>query len=363
MPIRGEKWGLVNKFEKPLVGEREFNIRETTKISSLGTSIDNVFKPNSNTNPELYALILRKENDVKTSNNSTNPQLSSFKCYVFSGPHSEIPFNLEQLGNPTGNPTLEHYYIDMFPTFTAKNKDISNKISNSQVGSIVKISYENLDNFSNPIIVDVTSYKPLIPEINSNTIQKFKTNASMGVFQNSQFYGTSPDPNNPLRKESLRLNNDQPLKIHFPLPGKSVNVDYGQTSFPSSRQRTRFHRGIDISAMFGDKIESAENGVVIFNRFSGNYGNLVILRHSKNSKVFYTVYAHLQNSYVSIGQKIQKFENIGEVGSTGNSVGPHLHFELRFKNNNRGSSVDPLPHFEDIPTNIYSSFSGTIIRR
>lgn len=97
----------------------------------------------------------------------------------------------------------------------------------------------------------------------------------------------------------------------------------------------RLHAGIDIGAGFGTPIRAAAAGTVVHAGWLGGYGNLVVIDHGAGLA---TAYAHQQAIFVSVGQQVGQGETIGEVGSTGNSTGPHLHFEVRVN----GTPVDPL---------------------
>ncbi|MBW4466879.1 MAG: peptidoglycan DD-metalloendopeptidase family protein [Pegethrix bostrychoides GSE-TBD4-15B] len=88
----------------------------------------------------------------------------------------------------------------------------------------------------------------------------------------------------------------------------------------------RMHSGIDIAADVGTPIYAAASGVVEYSGWnSGGYGNMVEIRHTDGSM---TRYAHMNALYVQKGQRIGQSEQIGEMGSTGYSTGPHLHFEV-----------------------------------
>ena len=102
------------------------------------------------------------------------------------------------------------------------------------------------------------------------------------------------------------------------------------------KQRYRTHMGIDYAAPSGTPIFSVANGRVIHLGYSGAFGNLIILEHPGN---YHTYYAHLSNYNVelAVGNEVRRGLEIGYVGSTGRSTGPHLHFELR-KN---GIYIDP----------------------
>jgi len=114
----------------------------------------------------------------------------------------------------------------------------------------------------------------------------------------------------------------------------SSNAPTAQVQQPKQRYRT--HMGIDYAAPTGTPIFSVANGKVVHLGYNGAFGNLIILEHPGN---YYTYYAHLSNYNVelAVGNEVRRGLEIGYVGSTGRSTGPHLHFELR-KN---GIYVDP----------------------
>ena len=86
------------------------------------------------------------------------------------------------------------------------------------------------------------------------------------------------------------------------------------------------HTGIDIGAGYGASISAAEAGTVILADYNGGYGNCVVIDHGGG---FSTLYGHMSNIEVSEGERVDQGDLLGEVGSTGNSTGPHLHFETR----------------------------------
>ena len=89
------------------------------------------------------------------------------------------------------------------------------------------------------------------------------------------------------------------------------------------------HRAIDIAAPQGTPIYAADSGYVAFAGWSDvGYGRMIIIDHGNN---FQTLYAHMQVYHVETGQSVGKGQKIGVVGSTGNSTGPHLHFEIILK--------------------------------
>jgi murein DD-endopeptidase MepM/ murein hydrolase activator NlpD len=100
----------------------------------------------------------------------------------------------------------------------------------------------------------------------------------------------------------------------------------------------RMHRGLDIAAATGTPVLAADGGTVVQAGWQGAYGNLVTIDHGNG---FVTKYAHNSSISVSRGQRVQKGQQIARVGSTGNSTGPHLHFEV-IRN---GQHTNPLSYF------------------
>jgi len=96
------------------------------------------------------------------------------------------------------------------------------------------------------------------------------------------------------------------------------------------------HAGFDLAATAGTEVAAAARGTVVHAGPAGTYGNLVTLRHEDG---FETRYAHLSEVDVKVGEVVESGAEIGKVGSTGHSTGPHLHFEIRHD----GKPIDPAP--------------------
>jgi murein DD-endopeptidase MepM/ murein hydrolase activator NlpD len=96
-----------------------------------------------------------------------------------------------------------------------------------------------------------------------------------------------------------------------------------------------FHEGVDFAAQTGSPVISAAAGVVIYSDFQPEYGNLIEIDHGNGIT---TRYAHLSKRLVKVGDVVLRGTKIGEVGSTGRSTGPHLHFEVR----NKGIPQNPV---------------------
>lgn len=116
-----------------------------------------------------------------------------------------------------------------------------------------------------------------------------------------------------------------------------VSSEFGWRVHPRFRHR-HFHTGIDLATYTGAPIFAPADGIVLQAGFSGGYGRTIVLNHGYSWK---TKYAHLNKLLVKVGQVVKKGEIIGEVGSTGSSTGPHLHFEMKYFDEN----MDPRTYF------------------
>ena len=105
-----------------------------------------------------------------------------------------------------------------------------------------------------------------------------------------------------------------------------ISSNFGYRTDPIT-QRRKFHAGIDLAANRGTPVYSSGKGKVIFAAYSyGGYGNVVKVDHGDG---YVSIYAHLNKINVQKGQDIARGDQIGEVGSTGRSTGPHLHYEIQ----------------------------------
>ncbi len=124
----------------------------------------------------------------------------------------------------------------------------------------------------------------------------------------------------------------------WPLPGYSPGSAYGWRMHPIFNEM-RFHAGEDIGAPSGTPILAADSGVATVIPDNGNgYGNYIMINHG-GGRV--TLYAHMSSFAISGGASVGQGQVIGYVGSTGNSTGPHLHFEVRVN----GATTDPKQYF------------------
>lgn len=104
----------------------------------------------------------------------------------------------------------------------------------------------------------------------------------------------------------------------------------------------RRHAGVDVGAGAGAGIVAAKSGSVIYAGYQGGYGRLTLIDHGDG---VVTAYAHQSSIQISVGQAVDQGQRIGSVGSSGNSTGPHLHFETRVN----GSAVNPRGYLSGSP--------------
>lgn len=121
-----------------------------------------------------------------------------------------------------------------------------------------------------------------------------------------------------------------------PVPG-AVSSGFGMRVHPITGQN-RMHNGLDMDGGMGEPIKAAKSGTVILAGVKGGYGYTVMIDHGGG---MVTLYAHQSNLGVSVGDKVSASQVIGFVGSTGQSTGPHLHFEVRIG----GQPTDPSKYF------------------
>ncbi|MFJ7825229.1 murein hydrolase activator EnvC family protein [Psychrobacillus sp. NPDC096623] len=107
---------------------------------------------------------------------------------------------------------------------------------------------------------------------------------------------------------------------------------------------TKTHYGIDIANSTGTPVVSAADGVVSYASPLSTYGNVIMVTHSIDGQTFTSLYAHLSSIKVGVGQVVSKGQIIGAIGTTGNSTGPHLHFEIHAGNweGMAKNSVNPM---------------------
>ena len=128
--------------------------------------------------------------------------------------------------------------------------------------------------------------------------------------------------------------------LAYPLAQEAEQIDPWGWRYSEARGSWRMHTGVDFAAPSGTPVLAALPGRVVLAESLNGYGLTVVLDHGRGVQ---TLYAHLQQIDSRLGDSLEQGQVLGQVGSTGRSTGPHLHFELRSR---AGSALahDPTPH-------------------
>ncbi len=150
--------------------------------------------------------------------------------------------------------------------------------------------------------------------------------------QNNPEENNSQESTQELSQEEKDINNIKATTTFIkPIEG-TISSKYGQRE-PTTATVPKNHTGVDIATNMGTKIKSATSGEVVIASEEGDYGKHLKIQIGEVS----IIYAHCNNLYVKQGDQISQGQEIAEVGSTGNSTGPHLHFEIRISER----TIDP----------------------
>ena len=182
-----------------------------------------------------------------------------------------------------------------------------------------KISYEILFNQKR----NIQSYG----KIDYINLEFKDRNLEYFLFKTSEGYFDYFDQDGKNVKKSL---------LKTPIDGAKLSSNFGMRKHPISGYN-KLHKGVDFAAPNGTPVFAAGNGVIEYIGRNGGYGKYIKIRHNNNYK---TAYAHLSNynKKLSKGVRVNQRDIIGYVGSTGNSTGPHLHYEILYKN----KQVNPM---------------------
>ncbi len=186
-----------------------------------------------------------------------------------------------------------------------------------------KIVNEIKEEFSN----DNLELDLQISEKYTETIENVDTN-SLEIATANVESGAKEIKENKENENALAIVNNIKLSV-LPVTGR-ITSRYGERS--SLRRST--HTGLDIACTTGTDIKVVSNGTVTFSGKKGSYGNLIIVDHGNGVE---TWYGHCSKLYAKVGDTVNAGDVIAAVGSTGNSTGPHLHFEIRIN----GECVNP----------------------
>ncbi len=217
----------------------------------------------------------------------------------------------------------------------SKQTTIEAKASLEQSLADLEIEKDGLEIKNQELNAQLTAANELLKEIENNISE------AKELYQ--QELEAGKDIQNLINKKAEELKKQQQVKgtgtFIWPTPSCNiVNSRYGNRWHPIFKEY-RMHSGIDIRASYGTSIHAADGGVVIISQYSSSYGNYVVISHGNGMT---TLYAHMSTRSVKANEKITQGQVVGKVGSTGNSTGAHLHYEI----SKNGSRINPLTYYD-----------------
>ncbi len=160
--------------------------------------------------------------------------------------------------------------------------------------------------------------------------------------------GTSLKTNTNSNNEIIEEVGDIVYKGKFPIPVENfikVTSKFGNRESHGVVHSN--HTGIDLCGSLGSRVMSVKDGEVTHAGWQGGYGNCVEIKHiDEQGNTFYTFYAHMRDNSIQVrkGQQVVTGQILGTQGSTGNSTGDHLHFEVRKSSGTNKDTIDPAPY-------------------
>ena len=190
-------------------------------------------------------------------------------------------------------------------------------------------------------------------KLQNNTLEYFQFKTDDGFFDYFNQQGKN------VKKSILKT----------PIDGARLSSNFGMRKHPILGY-SKMHKGVDFAAPKGTPVYAGGNGIIEYANYNGGYGKYIRIRHNNAYK---TVYAHLLGFQkgVSKGKRVNQGDIIGYVGSTGNSTGPHLHYEILFQNKQINPMKMKLPsgkilsgseleRFKDEAKAIYAKYLFTL---
>ena len=195
--------------------------------------------------------------------------------------------------------------------------EIKNEIINSQDAKVVKTKVTEIDYEVTPVETDENE------SVSENTISEDKS------LEEESKEATE------IEGKSFAQNTGDAKILHVAcIPELICPLENGTITSRFGKRSNGTHTGLDINAVPGTPIKAAASGTVVYSGYKGSYGYLVIIDHGND---FQTWYAQCSKLHVEVNQEVNQGDIIAEVGMTGNSTGPHLHFETR----DNGKPVNP----------------------
>ena len=263
----------------------------------------------------------------------------------------EINLNIRQLEKETFVESREYTIID-----SLYSDGIKNGVSPDILVKIIRLFSFDLD-FQRDIRVDTVvsvSYEfDMITETNKLEFKDIKYASIKIDGKQIEYFKFITDDGN-VDYFNREGKNVKKSILKTPLDGARISSKYGMRKHPISGFN-KMHKGVDFAAPSGTPIYAGGNGVIEYVGRNGGYGKYIRIRHNNEYK---TAYAHLSNykKGISKGVRVNQGDIIGYVGSTGNSTGPHLHYEIIYQNKHINPLKLKLPSGKVLQGNELSKF-------
>lgn len=310
------------------------------ELNSLLSEMDKLKKKINAKEEEISA----KEEELIDARLEENDQYESMKKrikYMYENGNVqliEILFESENIGDFLNKAeyisSISNYDRDMLKVFQKVTKDVKAQ------ENLLKEEYADMEEMQNQLIGKQDSVEYLM-ETKAKEIKGLESELKKNAEKIEELKDAVADAK---RKQQEALNTGGTAGeslitgngfFTHPCPGYSrISSYFGYREQPLPGASTN-HKGMDFAAPTGTPIYAVADGTVTTAAYSGNAGNMIVINHGNGIA---SIYMHCHAMYVSPGQKVTKGQNIAIVGNTGNSTGPHLHFQV----NVDGVPTNPL---------------------
>lgn len=206
------------------------------------------------------------------------------------------------------------------------------------IGAVCFLTYNFLGVSSDTIAKVGTEKKIAVTDtIKSESVSESESNSQTDIDSEVAVSAFAVSESEILEEDRSDTTGDTCIENTDPQEEDFINPTLGVLTSNFGSRWGRQHHGIDIGGDSGTEIYAALSGNVIFAGTAGGYGNYIKLKHDNG---YETAYGHCKSLVVKEGQYVEKGQLIAYMGSTGNSTGPHLHFEVKID----GEFVNPLEY-------------------
>lgn len=251
---------------------------------------------------------------------------------------------IQELYDKEGTENIAFVELESVPeyklAFVSKDKELNDTEVLAQIEDSAKITYEyyavTLNGKEQSVVASLEEAEKIVTEMK----KKYKDSVkfAIGINKVHSEYGEEYSPvavasaEKTVAKELQKMENSSVNGVYLAQKPVSGTITSRFGSYESIRSFP--HNGLDIAAPYGTKIKAASDGKVTFSGWQGSYGNLIIVDCGNGVNIYY---GHCSRLLAKVGTKVKAGDILAEVGSTGNSTGNHLHFEIQIN----GVSVNP----------------------